>query len=87
MLIPEIDDIKDDLREAIIRRHPKIRNFSDGSMLDITVELPKLLDRRDRAVAVFKDRGITDLFGQVQECVDLLADLTIRAEFINRYTD
>ena len=57
---------------------------TDGSMLDITVELPKLLDRRDRAVAVFADRGITDLFGQVQECVDLLADLTIRAEFINK---
>ncbi len=57
---------------------------TDGSMLDITVELPKLLDRRDRAVAVFTDRGVTDLFGQVQECVDLLADLTIRAEFINK---
>ena len=57
---------------------------TDGTMLDITVELPKLLDRRDRAVAVFADRGIIDLFGQVQECVDLLADLTIRAEFINK---
>ena len=57
---------------------------TDGSMLDITIELPKLLDRRDRAVAVFTDRGIADLFGQVQECVDQLADLTIRAEFINK---
>jgi type I restriction enzyme, R subunit len=57
---------------------------TDGSMLDITVELPKLLDRRARAVAVFGDRGITNLFGQVQGCVDLLADLTIRAEFINK---
>lgn len=57
---------------------------TEGSMLDITVELPKLLDRRDRAVAVFAERGITDLFGQVQECVDLLADLAIRAEFINK---
>jgi len=56
----------------------------DGSMIDIAVELPKLLDRRDRAVAVFTGRGIKDLFGQVQECVDLLADLTIRAEFINK---
>jgi hypothetical protein len=60
------------------------REATDGSMLDITVELPKLLDRRDRAVAVFTGRGITDLFGQFQECVDLLADLTIRAEFINK---
>jgi type I restriction enzyme, R subunit len=57
---------------------------TDGTMIDITVELPKLLDRRDRAVAVFMNRGITDLFGQVQECVDLLVDLTIRAEFINK---
>ena len=39
MLVPEIDDIKDDLREAIIRRHPKIRNFSSGSMLDIIDEI------------------------------------------------
>jgi hypothetical protein len=30
------------------------------------------------------NRGITNLFGQVQESVDLLADLTIRAEFINK---
>jgi type I restriction enzyme R subunit len=57
---------------------------TDGTMIDITVELPKLLDRRDRAVALFTNRGIIDLFGQVQECVDLLADLTIRAEFINK---
>lgn len=57
---------------------------TEGAMIDITIELPKLIDRRDRAVAVFTDRGITDLFGQVQECVDLLADLTIRAEFINK---
>ena len=57
---------------------------TDGTLIDISVELPKLLDRRDRAVAVFTDRGITDLLGQVQECVELLSDLTIRAEFINK---
>lgn len=56
----------------------------DGTMIDITVELPKLLDRRARAVAVFTDRGVTDLFTQVQTCVDLLADLAVRAEFINK---
>lgn len=54
-----------------------------GSMLDIAVELPKLLDRRNRAIEVFRSRGITDLFAQVQQCVQLLADLRIRAEFIN----
>jgi type I restriction enzyme R subunit len=55
----------------------------EGAMLDVGVELPKLLDRRDRAVAVFTSRGITDLFAQVQQCVQLLADMRIRAEFIN----
>lgn len=55
-----------------------------GMLLDISVELPKLLDRQDRAVAVFTDQGITDLLGQVQECVELLDDLPIRAQFVNR---
>lgn len=55
-----------------------------GSLIDISVELPKLLDRRARAVAVFTDRGVTDLFGQVDRCVQLLADLKTRAEFINK---
>ena len=32
----------------------------EGAFIDISVELPKLLDRRARAVAVFTDRGITD---------------------------
>ena len=49
-----------------------------GTMIDIGVELPKLLDRRDRAVAVFTDNGITDLLGQVPECVELFGDLAIR---------
>jgi len=55
-----------------------------GTLIDINVELPKLLDRRDRAVAVFTDHGITDLLGQVPECVELLGDLAIRAQFVNR---
>ena len=57
---------------------------TQGACLDITIELPKLLDRRARAVAIFADRGITDLQGQVSEAVDLLENLTIRADFINR---
>ena len=55
-----------------------------GTLVNIEVELPKLLDRRDRAVALFTDRGITDLFGQVEACVELLADLKVRAEFVNK---
>ena len=57
---------------------------TEGALIDISTELPKLLDRRARAVAVFTDRGITDLFGQVDRCVALLEDLKIRAEFINK---
>ena len=56
----------------------------EGTLIDIGVELPKLLDRRARAVAVFTDRGITDLQGQVDACVQLLEDLKIRADFINK---
>jgi type I restriction enzyme R subunit len=57
---------------------------TQGTLLDISVELPNLLARRDRAVAVFTDRGITDLMGQVEQCVGLLEDLKVRAEFINK---
>ena len=46
-----------------------------GTLTEIAAELPKLLDRRARAVAIFTERGITDLQQQVTECVDLLADL------------
>ncbi|MBS1911110.1 MAG: type I restriction endonuclease subunit R [Bacteroidetes bacterium] len=55
-----------------------------GVMNDIADALPELLDRRARAVATFTDRGVTDLFNQVERCVELLADITVRAEFINR---
>jgi type I restriction enzyme R subunit len=57
---------------------------TEGTLIAISVELPKLLDRRARAVAVFTDRGITDLQGQVDECVQLLEDLKLRADFINK---
>jgi type I restriction enzyme R subunit len=55
-----------------------------GALIDISVELPKLLDRRARAAAVFTDRGVIDLQGQVDVCVQLLEDLKTRAEFINK---
>jgi type I restriction enzyme R subunit len=54
------------------------------TLLDIDTELPKLLDRRARAVAVFADHGITSLQSQVEACVQLLDDLSIRADFINK---
>ncbi len=57
---------------------------TQGTLIDINIELPKLIDRRNRAVVVFNDRGISDLQTEVEACVDLLADLKIRAEFINK---
>ncbi len=56
----------------------------EGALINISVELPKLLDRRARAVAVFTDRGIIDLQAQVDACVQVLEDLKIRADFINK---
>lgn len=56
----------------------------EGALIDISVELPKLLDRRARAVAVFTDRGIIDLQAEVDACVQLLEDLKTRADFINK---
>jgi type I restriction enzyme R subunit len=56
----------------------------EGSLIDISAELPKLLDRRARAVAIFTDRGIADLQTQVEDCVMLLEDLKVRADFINK---
>ena len=56
----------------------------EGTLLDIDTELPKLLDRRARGVAVFADHGITNLQRQVEVCVQLLGDLSIRADFINK---
>lgn len=60
------------------------REDTHGTLLDISAELPKLIDRRKRVVAVFASRGIKDLQREVETCVDLLADLSIRAEFINK---
>ncbi len=55
-----------------------------GALININEEVPKLLDRRARAVAVFTDRGIRDLKEEVTACVELLQDLKIRADFINK---
>jgi type I restriction enzyme R subunit len=56
----------------------------EGALIDISVALPKLLDRRARAVAIFTDHGVTDLQSEVETCVQLLADLKIRADFVNK---
>jgi type I restriction enzyme R subunit len=56
----------------------------EGAFLNISSELPKLLDRRARGVAIFTGRGIKDLQAEVEACVQLLEDLKIRADFINK---
>lgn len=35
MIIPTVEEIAEELKQGIITRHPKIRNFSNGSMLSI----------------------------------------------------
>ena len=55
-----------------------------GVTLDINTELPKLRDRHARVMTIFNSRGINDLLNQYQEAVELLADLKIRADFINK---
>lgn len=51
-----------------------------GVLSSINDELPLLIDRHRRACAVFEERGIR--IHDVQACVDLLADVEIRADFV-----
>jgi len=46
-------------------------------------EIPRLRDRHQKALDVFRSRGIPDLM-PIDPCVDLLEDEKIRAEFLNR---
>ncbi|MHC1744963.1 MAG: type I restriction enzyme endonuclease domain-containing protein [Syntrophobacteraceae bacterium] len=46
-------------------------------------EIPRLRDRHQKALDVFRSRGISDLM-PIEPCVDLLEDEKIRAEFLNR---
>lgn len=46
-------------------------------------EIPRLRDRHQKALDVFRTRGISKLM-PIDPCVDLLEDEKIRAEFLNR---
>lgn len=46
-------------------------------------EIPRLRDRHQKALDVFRTRGILELM-PIDPCVDLLEDEKIRAEFLNR---
>lgn len=57
----------------------------EGAMRSIKDELPILDDRHRRVMAVFTERGIDDIGNQIDECVHLLKDLKVRAEFTVKF--
>jgi type I restriction enzyme R subunit len=66
--------------------HEALGDYDDEThdpMIDVRDEVPKLRDRHTRAVDVFLSRGIPDI-RDIEACVDLLADVKIRVEFINK---
>jgi len=56
-----------------------------GALIDIEDELPRLDDRYRKLLAVFHSRGIEDIYEEEEDCVLLLEDEKIRAEFEVRY--
>ncbi|MCL6479227.1 MAG: DEAD/DEAH box helicase family protein [Peptococcaceae bacterium] len=56
----------------------------EGVLPKIEDELPLLIERHRLVLDVFHSKGIPDL-RDVDACVDLLSDLKIRAEFIQRF--
>jgi type I restriction enzyme R subunit len=66
--------------------HDALAGYDDETetpMVDIRDELPKLRDRHKRVVDVFITRGVSSI-RDIEACVDLLADVRVRAEFINK---
>jgi len=66
--------------------HDALGDYDDETrdpMIDVRDEVPRLRDRHKRAVDVFLTRGISGI-RNIEACVDLLADVRIRAEFINK---
>jgi type I restriction enzyme, R subunit len=53
-------------------------------MVNVLDEIPKIRDRHKRVMDVFLTRGITSI-RDVEACVDLLADVKIRAELITKF--
>lgn len=54
-----------------------------GALTSVRDELPKLADRHRRVLAVFHEHGIPDI-ARVGACVDLLRDVRIRADFVQK---
>jgi len=53
-----------------------------GALKSIADELPRLIDRRQRTLDLFREHGIHDIYGRMDACVFLLKDdERVRAEF------
>lgn len=52
-----------------------------GALIDIHEELPKLADRHQRVLDIFKAKGIKKI-DRVDDCVEALRDMRVRADFI-----
>lgn len=57
-----------------------------GDPENVRDEIPRLEARHARVMDVFASRGIADI-RDIEACVDLLADVEIRADFINKLRD
>ncbi len=71
------------LQKALKAYAPEDAEDAIGALASIKDELPKLRDRHARVVAVFAQAGIQtfDNEGDVEACVQLLADEALRARF------
>lgn len=55
-----------------------------GVLISIKDELPLLVDRHRRVLAVFKERGVSSIT-DVEACINLLSDIEIRADFLIKF--
>ena len=53
----------------------------EGALQSLKDEIPKLRDRHQRVLDLFRQRGIEDVAREESACVDLLRDEKLRAEF------
>ena len=60
---------------------------TEDPMTDVRNEIPNLRDRHRRVINVFHDKGIKNIRNHISDCVDLLADVKIRVDFVNKLRD
>jgi len=53
----------------------------EGALQSLKDEIPKLRDRHQRVLDLFRQRGIEDVAREEDACIDLLRDPKLRAEF------